>query len=346
MKKRTRTLVILGVVLVLCIGAYIGVSVYTKAQAQKTADAAKAVQIYSEGRSAPVSISYESGGTALSFILENEKWCVADSKDFPLNQSALTSLSSAINGLSAVRTIDVPASLAIYGLDKPSYTVDASDNGGNALKLLIGAQNGDHYYAMTEGGSKVYTISSELVSDLKLNLLNMIILDTLPVLSEASIDVIYLDSGTSSLTLDKHQNADDTYTWFILNGTADTAAEEYVLPEGTDKLPEKYVNNAVKALASARFSSCTVYKPTSEDLTACGFDTPQATVTVDYTTTAGTDTPDQESTPGTVVFEIGGALDDGTGYYARISGSQQINVLSNTAAEPLIEALSVLGTAK
>lgn len=346
MKKRARTLIILSAVLVVIVGAYIGVSIYTNAQTQKKAEEAKPVRIYADGRAAPVNISYESGGNSLSFVLEEGKWLVAGDKDFPLNQTALSSLSSALNGLTAVRTIDTPLSLPTYGLDKPAYIVTASDSAGNALRLLIGAPYEDYYYALTEGENKIYVISSTLVSYLKPELMNMISLDTLPVLSESTIDVIKLESGISSLTLDKHQNKDNTITWFIVNGTTYTAAEEYVLPEGTEKLPEKYVGNVVKALASAKFASCAVFNPTSEELTACGFDSPLVTVTVDYTTTTGAGTLDQKSTSGTVIFEIGGALSDGTGYYARLPGSPQLNVLPNEAVEPLNEAFAVLGTAK
>ncbi|NLA87613.1 MAG: DUF4340 domain-containing protein, partial [Clostridiales bacterium] len=195
MKKNTRTLIILGAVLVICIGAYIGVSVYNSNQARKTAEEARAVQIYANGRSSPVTISYESGGTALSFILTEGKWHVSDRMDFPLNQSSLTGLASAINNLEAVRIIDISAPLSTYGLDNPAYAVTASDDAGNALKLLIGDNYEEYYYAMAEGGDRIYTISSSLVGYLKPDLLSMIVLDTLPVLSESTIDAISLTSG-------------------------------------------------------------------------------------------------------------------------------------------------------
>ncbi len=344
MKKNTRTLIILGAVLVICIGAYIGVSVYNNNQARKTAEEAKAVQIYADGRSAPISISYESGGTVMSFVLESDKWFVADNKDFPLKQSSLTSLASTLNSLTAVRTLDIPPSLSAYGLDTPAYTVSAADAAGNTLKLLIGAQYEDNYYAMPEGGDKVYTISSTLVSSLDTDLMSLIALDTIPTLSETTIDTIKLSSSTSSLTLDKHLNKDGTTTWFIVNGTEYTAADEFVLPASAEKLPEKYVGNAVTAVSSARFASCAAFKPTAEELAAYGLDAPKLTVTVDYTTTTGTGI-NKTSESGTVILEIGGPLSDGSGYYARLPGSQQINVLSSEAVEPLIEALDAMGTA-
>jgi hypothetical protein len=343
MKKNARTLIILGAVLVICIGAYIAVSIFNRNQAAKTAEEATAAQIYANGRSAPSNISYESGGITLSFALREGTWQVADSADFPLNQSSLTSLASAVNGLTAVRTIDLSSPLSTYGLDQPAYRVTASDTAGNALTLLIGAQYEDYYYAMAEGGDKIYTISSSLVGYLKTDLLSMIMLDTIPVLGESSIDVIRLSSGTATLTLDKHLNKDGTYTWFIVEGAAYTAADEYALPEAAEKTAEKYVGNAVKAMSSVKFTSCAVFKPTAEELASYGLDTALATVTVEYTTTSGTGL-ESTSGSGTAVISIGRALDDGTGYYASLPGSQQINVLPAAAVDPLIEALGAMGT--
>lgn len=344
MKKNSRTLLILGAVLVLCIGAYIGVSVYNANEAQKAAGASAAAPIYGE-RGEPVGISYESGDKALSFSLENGTWYVADNKDFPLNQTSLTNIVSALTGLVPVRTIDIASPLSTYGLAQPKYTLSASDEAGNVFKLLIGDQNSGNYYVMTEGGDKIYTISSTLAGALKTDLMSMIVLDTLPALSEATIDVISLAAGPSSLTLDKHKNKDETYTWFIVNGTTYTAADEFVPREPLALSPEKYAANAVSGLSKAQFSSCVVFRPTTEEIKAFGLDAPLLTVTVDYTTTTGAGTLEQASTKGTVNLIIGAALADGSGYYARIPGSLQINVLPYDAVTPLIEALGALGAA-
>jgi hypothetical protein len=351
MKKKARTLIILGAVLVLCIGAYIGVSVYTASQTQKTAAEAKASEIYAAGRGSPVNISYMSAqtGKTVSLTFEKDKWYVADNKDFPLNQSSVTGIASAIDSLSAVRTFDITNALSVYGLDDPAYTLKASDTAGNTMSLLIGTQNGDDYYAMTDGGNKIYTIPSALVSDLNTDITSMMTLDSIPVMSEKTINTIKLTNGTSSLTLDKHENKDSTYTWFIVNGTKYTAADEFVIPADTDTSAEKsaakYISDAVTGLSTAAFSTGAAFRPTADELKADGLDVPQLTVTVDYSSAAGTDTLGQATTTKeTVVLEIGGALTDSSGYYARIQSSQEIEVLPNETVGPLYEALQALGT--
>ena len=344
MKKKNRTLVILGAVLVVIIGAYIGVSVYKNVQAKKEADDAKAAQIWSD-RGAPVSITYTAGDKALSFKLEGGAWTVADDKDFPLKQTSLTSLASSLGSLTAVRTIDISAPLSTYGLDNPAYTVTASDEGGNTLTLLIGAANGGNYYAMEKDGGSIYTIASTLVGYLKTDLLSMITLESIHSVSATNTDTLTVASGANALTLDKHQNKDGTTTWFVVEGNTFTAADEFVLKTPSDTTAAKLADGATAALGSFRFSSCAAFRPTDEELKAFGLNTPQLTVKVSYTDVTGQGTLDQKSTKGAIILDIGAALPDGGGYYARLHNSEQVGVLPDTAVTPLLDALAAMGSA-
>ena len=345
MKKKARTLIVLGAVLIVCIGAYIGVSVYNNNQAKKTAEETKATQIYSTGRGAPVNVSYTSGDKTLAFTLADNTWYVKDNKDFPLDQAALTGIASTLQSLAAARTIDTPSALSVYGLDKPQYTLTAADAGGNALTLLIGAVNGSNYYAMTKDGTKVYTIDGTLIGDLKPDYLSMITLDTIPSITEATMTALTVSSGKTSLTLDHHQNKDGSFTWFIVNGKTVTSADEFVLPVKSDKSTGKFITDLVTGLSSAKFSSCADFKPASDVLKTYGLDAPKLTVKVDYTTTTGAGTLDQKTTASTVSLEVGTALSDGSGSYARLPGSNEINVLPATVVTPLTDALAAMGSA-
>ena len=343
MKKNGRTLIILGAVLVVILGAYIGVTVYNNAQAQKEADKAKSARLWGDGRGAPAAISYTVGDKTLSFTLEGGTWTVTDDRAFPLNQSSLTSLASSLQSLAAVRTLDTAAPLSTYGLDAPSYTLTASDAGGNSLTLLIGAENGGNYYAMAKDGSQIYTIASTLVTSLKPDLLGMITLESIHSLTSTNIDTLAVSSGAASLTLNKHLNKDGTTTWFIAEGDTFTPADAFIPKTASETTPAKLVDGAVSGLSGVRFSSCAAYKPDAEALKAFGLDTPQLTVKVDYTDITNQGTLDQKSTSGSVSLEIGAQLPDGSGYYARLPGSQQVNVLPAGDVTPLLDALTVLG---
>lgn len=342
MRKKARTLVILAVVLVLCIGAYIAVTVYNNAQARKAADEAKAKVLWPDGRGAPVAISYTTEDKTLSFVREDGTWKVADNKDFPLTQASLTGLASALEHLTAVRTFDAASDLSAYGLDKPKYTVTADDSEGRVLTLRIGSETNGDYYAMTQDGGKIHTISSSVVDNLKPDYLGMITLDTLPSFSSTSIETLTVTDGTASLTLSQHKNKDDTYTWFVVRGDAVTAADEITVDASVGKTPEKLIDAAAKAVSYIRFTSCAAYKPDDAELKTFGLDTPRLTVRADYTVTTGTGL-EKKTTKETMRLEIGAPLPDGGGYYARLPGSSQINVLATEKVEPLADALAALG---
>jgi hypothetical protein len=242
-----------------------------------------------------------------------------------------------------VRTFDAASDLSAYGLDKPAYTVTADDAEGNALTLRVGSEYGGNYYAMTQDGGKIHTISSSVIDYLKPDYLSMITLDALPSFSSTSIETLTISDGAASLTLSQHKNKDDTYTWFVVRGDAVTAADEITPDPSAEKTPQKLIDAAAAAVGSMRFSSCAAYKPEDAALKAYGLDTPMLTVRVNYTVTTGKGTLDQKTTTETMRMEIGAPLPEGDGYYARLPGSSQVNVLAADKVEPLTAALSALG---
>ncbi len=242
-----------------------------------------------------------------------------------------------------MRTFDAASDLSAYGLDKPAYTVTADDAEGNALTLRVGSEYGGNYYAMTQDGGKIHTISSSVIDYLKPDYLSMITLDALPSFSSTSIETLTISDGAASLTLSQHKNKDDTYTWFVVRGDAVTAADEITPDPSAEKTPQKLIDAAAAAVGSMRFSSCAAYKPEDAALKAYGLDTPMLTVRVNYTVTTGKGTLDQKTTTETMRMEIGAPLPEGDGYYARLPGSSQVNVLAADKVEPLTAALSALG---
>jgi hypothetical protein len=167
MKKNAKTLIILAAVLVVCIGAYIGVAVHKANVSKKESAETAAAQIYPSDWGTPVKIAYTADGSSLSFTFEDTSWYYDGDRDLPLKQSSLTGLVSVLDALSAVRTFDAAADLSQYGLDAPAYTVTSTDGNGNALTLLVGGKSGDNYYAMKNGGGEIYTIAGDLVGKLE-----------------------------------------------------------------------------------------------------------------------------------------------------------------------------------
>ncbi len=336
MKKKAKTLIVLSAVLIVCIGAYVGVTVHNANVAKKESAETDTVRIYPSSWEAPLTIAYETAGSTLSFTREETTWYYDGDRDFPLKQTSVSSLSSALYTLSAIRAFDAPDDLSVYGLVAPAYKIMVSDNNGNPLTLLIGSMSGDNYYAMENGGGEIYTIDASLVGYLEPDILNMITLDTIPTLSESTIDRITLASGERSLILDKYNERDGSITWFIVEGAAYTSADDYLLSDGTESAAI-YVANVLSALGGASFTSCAAFNPADD--ASFGLSAPELTVTVDYTAT-------DSETSETAVLEIGQPLPDESGNYARLADSSQVNILSSDKTALLYEALEIMGAAR
>ena len=339
MKKNAKTLIILLAVLVVVIGAYVTVSLVNANKASDDAAGTEATQIYPADWDKPTQISYVADNAAMSFTLADSTWIYDGDPSFPLKQSILTGLVSKLSGLTAVREFEAPDALSDYGLDAPAYTVTTDDGGNHTLTLLIGNTTGDNYYAMKSDGSTIYTIDSSLVGALQTDILKMITLDTIPSLTETTIDKLTLTADGQTLTLDKYKARDESITWFIVEGETYTVADEYVLSDGTNGAPV-YISDVLSALKALSFSSCAAFNPDSSALTDQGLTPPVLTLTADYTTTDS----NQKETSGSVTLEIGRSLDDGSGYYARLAGSDQVNVLPGDNITPLLDALAAIGT--
>jgi hypothetical protein len=336
MNSRAKSLIVLAAILVICVGAYIGVSVYNKNAADKKAAETASTQIYPAGLGTPTAITYTTGGKTLSFVSDGDTWYWTADNTFPLNQAKLSSIASALEGLSAVRSFDAAGPLSDYGLEQPSSTITATAADGNTFTLNIGSQAGANYYA-TADRNRIYTIDPTLAGYLEPNILGLIVLDPLPSFSQATVEKITLAGGGKTLTLDKHKENDGTYSWFIVEGKTYTLSDEYKIKTPSERTARDYVNGAVSALSSLSFSACAAYKPA--DTSPFGLNAPGLTLTIDYKAT----TVSGEASDETAVLEIGAAAADGSGYYARLAGSQEINLLPGDAVTPMTDALNMLG---
>ena len=114
------------------------------------------------------------------------------------------------------------------------------------------------------------------------------------------------------------------------------AAEEdlsaYGLDEPTGFLTLTGADGSVRALLedlrALVFTKCVDYDPSDEALTICGFDTPPAVLTVNYTTDTGVD----ES----LSLTIGAPMLDGSGRYVRLGDSTTVYALPTAALDPLM----------
>lgn len=314
--KQGKTLLILLVLLVACLGVYLALRSYN--QAQEAVDDT----VYLTNLGEVTSLSFTgTDGSDLSFTKDGDQWNWDGDADFPTDQDALTALAEDLAALPAVRTFDEPDSLDAYGLDAPSLSCTASNADGQSVTLLLGSAVDSNYYVMVEGESTVATVSSTLADQLQVSLMDLAEPENIPDVSESTLSSIRWQSGDTDLLLKKETITEEqtneetgettsttTYRWSV-NGTE--------IPDDNSTL-----DSLISELTYLYFTSCYDYKASDETRAACGLDTPSVLTLTDEDGTVTT-------------LSIGNTDAEGSYYYAALNDSAAIENLSVSVVETL-----------
>ena len=290
--------------LVLLLGILVGlgillavVSAVKRSSAQREAEEAAAqdaASVITETEAAYSSLTYDNGSATLSFLKPQQ-------------------------------TITEGDTLEAYGLDQPFATLTAAKPDGGTLTISLGntTTDGNSYYMlMNEQESPVYIISNSLYTEMSKTIYDMCDLPELPQLTEENLQSVTVEGAASTLLrpIDKETSTDEetgeetvTVTWAAsgedVTGNADTAS---LLAE----------------LGALTFTKCVDYKPTDEAAALCGFDAPQATVTILYLNDTGTE--------GTLTLTFGSENLDQTGYYVRMEGDSTIYQMDTASVDTIL----------
>lgn len=194
--NRKRTLSILILVFAGLLALYTGISIYQKHSSEKKESENI---IWIKKLSSLTSISYNNGEN-LSFVKENGTWYYTSNKEYPIVQSYLKELASQFQNVEAVRELKDGDSLSNYGLDQPSYTIKVEDKNGAQATYYIGNATGENYYFTVDDKSKIYTVSSNILSNLSSSLNDMIETDTFPSLSTGNLTKVVVNNNGKKTT--------------------------------------------------------------------------------------------------------------------------------------------------
>lgn len=194
--KQKRTLILLILLFAGLLALYTGINIYQKHSSAKT-DSDDMIIV--KELSSLTSISYNNG-EALSFVKQNGTWYYAKNKEYPIDQSYLKDLASQFQKVEAVRELKDGDSLSDYGLDQPSYTLKVKDKAGTETTYYIGNAAGENYYFTLDDKSKIYTVSSNILSSLSYSLDDMIETDTFPSLSTGNLTKVIVTKNGKKTT--------------------------------------------------------------------------------------------------------------------------------------------------
>lgn len=204
--RQKRSLTILILVFAGLLALYAGISFYQKKQSSKSRSSSKLTVKELESIT---SISYNNGED-LSFIKKNGTWYNKKDSEYPLEQTYLKNMASQFQNIQAVRKLENGDSLEEYGLENPAYTIIVKDKKGTETTYYIGNASGENYYLTLDDKSQIYTVSSDIISNLSYSLKDMMKTDTFPELSTGNLKKVTVTNGSKkTVSTKKSKNSMD-----------------------------------------------------------------------------------------------------------------------------------------
>ena len=325
MKKQTRNFIILGIVVVLMVGAYVGIRLWNRFQAEKEAQAAEDSKVYVSQLVDAVEITYSNSEGEYSFARDEDgAWHYVPAPGFPLDDSNLKKIEEEVMGLEAVYSVDLTDDLSYYGLDS-GKTLKVTDSNGQVLDMVIGTRSSDQesYYVMLAGVDTCYTIDGDLNRYTNKTLMDMAVLPERLDMDEEILVSVTIEGRFGTMTLDKETAVPRQDTDSESGEAAAESAPEYIWYITTDEVERKtlktfdipmdiasYSNTAgymeaiiVDDLTYMSVDGGVAYQPTEEELADMGLLEPKYVITVVYETDELLD--DGTYATETVAFEIG-----------------------------------------
>lgn len=300
MKRTTKLLVLTGVLVVVVAGCFIAEKITDRQSEDAAEDTTVAVTAEDDGDLTDMRWTYD--GQAYELLKDGDDWQVSGEDDFPLDAQYSSAMAAALTDVTATRQLEVPDDLSDYGLDSPALTVTATYSETGERTFLIGAQNavsGD-YYMMLQDGDAVYMIDSAMLSAFSKNLNDLVKLEDIPAMNDATGYLMTASDGTTTQ-----------------------------LTEVSDDLQSD--------ILGLTWQACADYSATEEELAQYGL-APGTSITVTYTESSSDTSDDTDSDADAVTdnftFLIGADADD-TYTYAKLPNSSIVYLIYKTEADAL-----------
>lgn len=243
-------------------------------------------------------------------------YTVTGKTEYEYDSTAFGSLLSAASSISSATTaVEAPEDLSAYGLEQPAVRVTYTDLEGAQTVLLVGNQApvGTGYYAMLEGGDKVYVIGSHNASYLlnkDMYYRQLSVTSYTDVLSE--IDSVKIAQGGNELyvrrqTAEEREEKGIFATEFQIKEPVDTACNSVYL--------ERYIFGYLTEL-----KALSVVEDRPEDFSKYGLSAEDDPVMVEIVNADGTSKK----------LYLGDVTEDGL-MYVRISGITSVYTFDKSA---------------
>ena len=323
--KRGKKFTVLAAALVVVAAGYVLIANFVK---DDTAESVKQVTVATIDSAAVTELSWNYGSDTLTLKKNGDSWSYPADASFPLDQSCVQDMLSAVTKVTATRTI-TGEGLAQYGLKQPVLSISVTTADGKTAKFALGDQNevSQQYYLEYNGGDTVYLIDNTLASTFSRSLISMAKKEDIPAMADLESLTVMKGTNTDQFIY-RAQSDDITYTnaynWFWMN---QSGGKETFLPLDNAKMAA-----LTDSLSGLAWESCVAYNADDAMLKSCGLDDPQTVITAGYQKQADNT---QKKTDATFTLELGKTM--GTSYFARIKDSRMIYTVSQDTAKALLQ---------
>lgn len=267
MKRSRRLVILLGLLLAACAATF-GVIRYEEHKEVIRNSDAIVLEIDSD---AVQTLSWEYGAETLAFHKE-DTWLYDGDAAFPVDEEKIQERLELFRAFGVSFIIEDVEDYGQYGLDKPICTICLS-TADETWEILLGNYSSmDSQRYVSVGDGNVYLVQNDPLDYFDAGLSDMIDHDETPDFDKVT-GIRF--AGTESYSITYEEDSGNTYceedVYF-----AERAGS--LLPLDTSR-----VDAYLQKISGLSLTDYVTYNATAEELETCGLDTPELTVTVDYT---------------------------------------------------------------
>ncbi|MGI5963887.1 MAG: DUF4340 domain-containing protein [Lawsonibacter sp.] len=216
-------------------------------------------------------LSWTCDGQSFAFHKE-ETWLYDTDEAFPVNQDKITQLLDIFSQFGVAFQIESPEDLGQYGLDDPVCTIQmtAEDQSYTVLLGDFSVMDSQRYVSIGDGN--VYLVQNDPYDFFHVELSDLVDHDEVPSFDQVTSLQF---SGTENWSVTYEEDGSDT---FREDDVYFTNLDGSHLPLDTNR-----VDDYLQTLESLALTDYVTYNASQEDLQTYGLDTPELTISVDYT---------------------------------------------------------------
>lgn len=350
MKKHSKTILILAIVLIIIAMAYIGTLLITSYNEQKKEEAEQnsIIHIGNIIDASEITIEKENETLAFSYNADSDSWKLMNDSSAAIHDSIPKGIADQVVGLTAEKKIslkqmEIPASA--YGLDNP-IGLKVEDTSGNVLSLKLGITNSSICYAFVGNDTDtIYLIPASIAAYAGTSLSDILALETFPAIYENDIEEFTVTQKNKTVKVYKEFAEDGSYIWKCKTDSVDAPLSGLIL-KNSSKSAEEYVADFIANLSVMEFDSIAEYKGMDNSANSYGLQKPQCTVTIVYTDASGKQGNVSTLKLGNGIFDTeNGDSDTPYMYYGLLDNSKTVNYIASAYVTPAFDLHTALSGA-